>query len=225
MDNHTGSEIVEWDDAFDFSSIVKHIEQIIRTEEWGKGFRLDDDEQAKLKGLLATNITVGDHSPNALYEMVTLGVTFVKETSPTYREAKQQHYRHLSHQKVTPLRDKKLTPADCPALKTWPEGRLPANGVSGRLENAGQFFQRLLAQGLYDEAVYGKLYLHELRQINPKLYLALAQWQNREKITLLAGKEAEIAALEQRAGSGDTTLSFADKARLSNARWRKKQRG
>ena len=209
--------------VFDFSAIVESVEQIIRMDEWCKNFKLDEDDRHTLEGLLAEHMVAGEHQPNAFYELVILGVKFVKETTRTYLEAKQHYYREMAIQGIQPLKAEKLTPADCPALKTWPDGRLPANGISGRLENAGQFFRRLLKQGLYDEKIYGKLYLHDLRQINPKLYLALTQWQTRYKEVLLEGKRAEMADLDRQDRSGEATLSFTDKARLSNARWRQRK--
>lgn len=218
----------------DLDEVIGFIESLICLDEWSQTFRLSQEERHHLKLLLAqTNtgkIPTRDERPR-FDALVLEGAKFVK-AGKTYRQLKEQHYQAETATRLQrngyPLSQfPKLkqaiptTPADCAALKDWPDARQPANGHSGRLENAGQFMQRLIDQKIYDEAVYGKLYLHDLRQINPKFYLALAQWQNRNPDhKILENKQAELLDLELKSPAN---LSFNDKARLSNARWRKRR--
>lgn len=115
-----------------------------------------------------------------------------------------------------------LQPSDCSALHGWPDKRLPANGISGRLENAGQFIERLFNEKVYDENVYGPLYMSDLKHINPRLYQSLAQWQSRTGNRLLKTKREEIDKLIEEADSG-TDLTFHQAAKVRNARWRRKR--
>ncbi len=223
----------------ELDEMIELIQSFVQLDEWSATFKLDDKEKEQLKYILQQEYggsLPGKDKPSQFNQMILKGAKFVKQTR-RYCQLKEQHYRHiaasqLQHlgiplsqfpQLTRELQPEQLTPADCAALKDWPNGRLPANGHSGRLENAGQFVQRLLDQKLYDPATYGRLYLHDLRRINPKLYLALSQWQNRTGQHILENKRAKLEDLEQRVMANDNSLSYLDKARVANARWRRRR--
>lgn len=219
-------------------SFSQFIESLIRTEEGFKEFVLTEAERSTLEQTLAQVLHEAKLYPQHLPQFELLALTGVKfiRLLPSYQRLLRLHYQqqvaeHLQkvqiplsqHPQLTQnLEQLQLKPADCAALKEWPEGRKVVNTRSGRLENAGQFMERLLKQKLYDEDLYGKLYLNDLRTINPKLYLALGQWQNRTGVTLVEKKSAKLQELEHKAIVSPEQLSFPEKVSLSNARWRRK---
>lgn len=228
-----GGEIVP---ITDIQNIIAFIFRYIRSDEWCKEYSPSPDETERLQALLQHEFLqhYSPQNPQTFQHLALLGLEFVKRL-PSYIQLQQAHYRELAAEElqkanvplsqypqvIKNLRKVKLQPSDCAALKDWPEGRRQVAGT-GRLENAGQFMERLLRDKLYDEAMYGKLYMHDLRTINPKLYLALSQWQNRYNITLLKNKSDQMDALEDQAHQNPQTLSFQEKTRLSSARSRKK---
>lgn len=169
------------------------------------------------------------HKQNATIKLMQAGAAFV-ESSTHYRRQREKLKRHEFLQEcrinniplelVKDLPEVTLTPADCSALHDWPGQRQPANGTSGRLENAGQFIQRIFEEKSYDPEAYGELFMSDLKHINPSLYQALAKWQSRNNKRLLRTKREEI---DQLLGTQDTSLlSFQQASQVRNARWRRK---
>nr|CAA6830886.1 MAG: Unknown protein [uncultured Thiotrichaceae bacterium] len=161
-------------------------------------------------------------------ELIESGVEFV-EASQHYKKQREELKRkefleecqanNIPLDLVKNLPDVALIPSDCQSLHDWPDKRLPANGVSGRLENAGQFIQRLMNENIYDKSVYGELFMSDLRHINSSLYYALAKWQSRTKTHLLRTKREEIDDLLK--APEERTLTVQQASQLRNARWRR----
>ncbi len=215
--------------------VVDFIMELIRFEDGFNDFSLSDTEWHELVSYLSNPglppIT-GNETPDQFRKITLDGLKFLK-CKQAYTDHKIRRDRKLlrealdecniPREQFTDIVDAAngFQPKDCMALQDWPDRRQLADGESARLENAGQFIQRLFADKLYDEKKFGKLYLFELRSINPKLYQALAQWQKRTGNKLLANKQDEIDDLVQR--SATESLDFIDTSRVSNARWRKQQ--
>jgi hypothetical protein len=215
---------------------VDFILELIRFEDGFEDFSLPDPEWHELVTYLTRSdlspIT-GNETPDQFRKITLDGLKFLKRRQE-YKDHQIQRDRkrlldaldehNIPREQFADITDPAnngFQPKDCAALQDWPERRQPADGEAGRLENAGQFIQRLFAEKLYDEKKFGKLYLFELRTINPKLYQALVQWQKRTGNKLLANKQDEIDALLHR--SETESLDFLDTSRVSNARWRKQQ--
>ncbi|HPE59473.1 MAG TPA: hypothetical protein PLB10_03965 [Thiolinea sp.] len=219
--------------------VIKLVESFLHLDEWCSDFHINDEERELLVQELLHKY--GGTLPDSMddlgqfRQMALLGARIIRH-SMRYRQLKEKHYKQKTAEHLQlhgiPLSQfpqlshtidkKQLTPADCSAFRDWPDYRRHANGYSGRLENAGQFMHRLLKSGLYDESTYGKLYLHDLRSINPKLYLALAQYQNRTDDRILENKQDEIDKLSRQETSGQDN-NFQEKARITNARWRRRR--
>jgi hypothetical protein len=223
--------------TIDIDHLVDFIVSVIKSDSWCKDYTLANHERTSLHKLLHHEINhqhLNPRLPFPFQQLVLIGLDYVKRL-PSYIQLQQDHYRKQAaeqlqkaniplsqYPQITTNLKLALTPADCAALKDWPDGRLSVAGT-GRLENAGQFMQRLLDDKLYDETQYGELYMPDLRSINPKLYLALSQWQNRSGKELIKKKSEQIAKLEQTAEQAPQTLDFIAKSKASNARWRKKR--
>lgn len=214
------------------NDVIDFIVDVMRCEDGFKDFNLPPTEHQELTSyLLETYPSASEPiSPRLQREMTLEGVDYLKRLQ-TYRDFLHQRNRGLvldaldssnvPREQFTDLVADMASfqPKDCMALQDWPERRKPAGGESGRLENAGQFMQRLMDEKLYDEKKFGKLYLFDLRNINPKLYQALVQWQKRTGHKLLANKSDEIDELLQK--SEGQELDFFDTSRVSKARWRR----
>lgn len=166
---------------------------------------------------------------NSTIRLMQAGAAFV-EASAHYRKQREEQKRlqfleecrinNIPLTLVKDMPDVALTPADCSALHDWPEHRQAANGISGRLENAGQFIQRLFEDGHYDTETYGELFMSDLKHINSSLYQSLAKWQSRSGKKLLRTKREEIDQLLE---TKDTDLlTFQQASQVRNARWRRK---
>lgn len=215
--------------------IIDFIVDLVRCEDGFEDFVLTfQDHQALADYLLKTYPSAAESISLRLQRQMTLdGVEYLKHLQ-AYRDLQVLRDRKLvwnvldehdyPREQLTELATaiNTLQPKDCMALQGWPEQRKPVDEGSGRLENAGQFIQRLFDEKLYDEEKFGKLYLFDLRTINPKLYQALVQWQKRTGNKLLANKKDEIEELLNR--SGEENLDFHDTSRASNARWRRQQK-
>lgn len=216
----------------EINDIINFIVDLVRCEDGFEDFSLPPLEQQELTSyLLETYPSSAESIPPRLQREMTLdGVDYLKRLQ-TYRDILVQRNRGLvlgaldssnvSREQFPNLLTEmtRFQPKDCMALQDWPERRKPASVRSGRLENAGQFMQRLLEEKLYDEDKFGKLYLFDLRTINPKLYQALVQWQKRTGQKLLYNKSDEIDELLQR--GEEQELDFFDTSRMNKARWRR----
>lgn len=133
---------------------------------------------------------------------------------------------HIPRENVLPSnRLGKLNPSDCETLQDWPDKRLPSNGVSGKLENAGEFIRRIYASGLYNEEKYGRLHLADLRKINPKLYQAIIQWLKRnpnERLEMLGSKAEEVESRLESYDQGEP-LGFVALSRIHSIKARRKR--
>lgn len=212
--------------------VIDFIISLICYEDGFKNFLLTPTDRQELTDYLLTTFpTASEYLSLELQREMTLdGVRFLKHRQ-TYRTLQVQRNDKLVLDVLDELNIPReqlgefatklttLQPKDCMALQDWPDRRKPADGQSGRMENAGQFIQRLMDEKLYDEKKFGKLYLFELRNINSKLYQALVQWQQRTGKKLLANKSDEIEELLQRSESQE--LDFIDSSRVNNARWRR----
>lgn len=218
------------------NKVVDFILELIRFEDGFEDFSLPDPEWHELVTYLTRSdlppIT-GNEPPDQSRKITLDGLKFLKR-SQEYKDHQIQRdrkrlldaldERNIPREQFADIADPAnngFQPKDCAALQGWPDHRKPADGEAGRLENAGQFIQRLFAEKLYDEQKFGKLYMFELRSINPKLYQALVQWQKRTGKKLLANKQDEIDELLHR--SEAESLDFLDTSRVSNARWRRQQ--
>lgn len=220
------------------NKVVDFILELIRFEDGFEDFILPDQEWHELVAYLIqthpdlSSIT-GSETPDQFRKITLDGLKFLKR-SQEYKDHQIQRDRkrlldaldehNIPREQFAGIADPAnngFQPKDCAALQGWPDHRKPADREAGRLENAGQFIQRLFAEKLYDEKKFGKLYMFELRSINPKLYQALVQWQKRTGKKLLANKQDEIDELLHR--SEAESLDFIDTSRVSNARWRRQQ--
>ncbi|QTR49620.1 hypothetical protein [Candidatus Thiothrix anitrata] len=216
-----------------FGEIIEFIVDLIKCEEGFEDFILSHRDHNELTAYFLKTYPI---SPESLTlplqrKIVLDGLEYLKHLQ-TYRD-----FQLLRDQKlvIEAFEDRKIPreyliafakpidfhPKDCVALQDWPERRKLVDEGSARLENAGQFIQRLFDEKLYDEEKFGKLYLFDLRTINPKLYQALVQWQKRTGRKLLDNKKDEIDELL--AKNKDVPLDFHDTSRLSSARWRRQQ--
>lgn len=214
--------------------VIEFIVDLIRCEDGFENFVLSHPDHNELAAYLLKTYPIASESITLpLQRQITLeGVEYLKHLQ-AYRDlqvlrdhklvwevlGEENYPRERLATLATSI--KKFQPKDCIALHGWPEQRKPAAGDFGRLENAGQFIQRLFDEKLYDEDKFGKLYLFDLRTINPKLYQALVQWQKRTGKKLLDNKKDEIDELLTR--SKEESLDFHDTSRASNARWRRQQ--
>lgn len=222
------------------SFLFESIEQL--TEKLGglASYELSDTEKQDLVTYLQRTVpdslagfisetTDPKHKQYATMTLLQSGAEFI-EASVHYRQQREEQKRRQFLEEcrinnipltfVKNLPDVALTPADCSALHDWPDQRQAANGVSGRLENAGQFIQRLFADKHYDTEAYGELFMSDLKHINPSLYQALAKWQSRSGKKLLRTKRQEIDQLLE---TQDTDLlTFQQASQVRNARWRRK---
>lgn len=226
-------------------AVIEFIVKLITYEDGFEDFELSPKDRQELAAyLLKTHPSADtDIPPETQREMTLDGVDYLKHRQ-AYRDrqiqsAFQQVFKVLDEQNFPRehlagfskhLLEMKsfahgivdrLQPKDCAALQDWPERRKPVDEDSPRLENAGQFIQRLFDEKLYDEEKFGKLYLFDLRTINAKLYQALVQWQKRTGKKILANKRDEIDDLLVRKESDG--LDFYDTSRASNALWRRQQ--
>lgn len=214
------------------------IESLINKLSGLEGFRLDENDKQNLNQFLQTSersnfqrftTTTNLAAKQKLtVELIQAGVQFIEE-SIHYRQQREKRKQEqfveecrinnvpLDYVKNLPASS--LQPSDCAALQDWPDKRHYASGESGRLENAGQFIQRLFDEKRYDESVYGELYLSDLKHINPQLYQALAKWQSRNDKKLLKTKREEIDQLLEKE---DAELSFYQASQIRNARWRRR---
>lgn len=202
-------------------------------------FRLDENDKQALRHFLQTKeqdslqqfltTTDPDTKQELTISLIQTGVKFIEE-SIHYRQQREKRKQEqfveecrinnvpLDYMRNLPAPT--LQPSDCAALQDWPGNRNYANGTSGRLENAGQFIQRLFEEKRYDEGVYGELYLSDLKHINPQLYQALTKWQSRNNKKLLKTKREEI---DQLLTTEDADLNFYQASQVRNARWRRQQ--
>lgn len=221
------------------SELVGFINTLLQLAEGFRDFQLDQDELVRLQSFLlmeaSDGVIPGRQQGESFQNLALAGVKFI-QNGKHYLQHKESYYRSLLVEQLQhngiPLSQfpqlakntKDLTPADCAALKDWPEGRRLVGGASGRLENAGQFVQRLFEQKLYDEKVYGKLYLHDLRHINSKLYQALSRWQKRTGEVVVENKQTETQQLVSLGDNKVSELPFGERARIQNARWRQRHK-
>ncbi|MFZ1342885.1 hypothetical protein [Thiothrix eikelboomii] len=214
--------------------LVDFIVRLIQFEEGFESFSLSAKEKQRLIEFLVaeTGCCISENdSPDVFQTNVLHGIKFLK-INQKYKDIKIRHNRNkllaaleehnIPRERFVEIADPANTfhPGDCMALLDWPDYRRPANGRSGRLENAGQFIKRLFEEGLYDEKKFGKLYLFDLRNVNPRLYQALVQYQKRTGEKILDSKQDEINELMQKSETEDS-LDFHKSSRVSNARWRK----
>lgn len=220
--------------------LFESIEQL--TEKLGglKDYQLDNIEKQALVQYLQQKVPHSFHDfidekadplhkQKATIKLMQSGAEFV-EASVHYRKQREEQKRlqfleecrinNIPLTLVKDLPEVALTPADCSALHDWPEHRQAANGVSGRLENAGQFIQRLFDDRHYDTENYGELFMSDLKHINSSLYQALAKWQSRTGKKLLKTKREEIDQLLEK--KDDNLITFQQASQVRNARWRRK---
>ena len=226
-------------DAFDANSLVEFVESFIQSDDWSKSYYLPVEEREWLVDFLTEEQKIRQYTLNNIshFKLLALSAVRYAKRLPTYKIMQDSYHRertaiHLQQQgvalsEVPKITDKlnpiHLRPADCGALQDWPARRQPVS-KSGKLENAGQFMKRLIQQKLYNRELYGELYLHDLRSINPKLYLALSQWQNRTGEVVLGKKQDELKDLELQYHANPNQLSFAARSSVSSKRWRQKQK-
>lgn len=228
-DNAEISILIESNKNYDISkkSIKKVIDfaiNILKSDVWLKNFNLTELEHLQLFDFLQNQIYLRKIDPetnDGFMDISLICFKYIKQF-PSY-----ENIRDFSNETILKIQESSKTtclgPSDCLALQDWPNNRLAVKG-SGRLENAGQFMKRLLAQKLYDKDIYGELYLSDLRTINSKLYLALSQWQTRTGEIILGKKKDELKDLADYAKHSRPTLSLSDRSRLSSALWRHKKK-
>lgn len=227
----------------DIEWVFPLIKELVKTLSGLTNFELTEKDEQDIRSFLETHhndkLEKYAAATNPIIKQ-SLAITLVQlsaqrvENSQHYRksrkEQKEREFVDQCHINNIPLdlatstqvATTDLQPSDCSALHDWPDQRLPANGVSGRLENAGQFIERLFQEKRYDDSVYGTLYMSDLKHINPRLYQSLAQWQSRTGNRLLKTKREEIDALVEQAETG-SNLTFHQAAKVRNARWRRKR--
>lgn len=224
-------------------NIANFVINLVKSEKGFEHFSISDNGLIQLKDFisqqLSAKLLLGDNieqiSTSEFSKQAI--ITFIYLTRMLeYREYKKKIddekisefllKNHMPRENVLPFdRLGKLEPSDCAALQDWPDKRLPSNGVSGKLENAGEFIRRIYASGLYNEEKYGRLQLANLRKINPKLYQAIIQWLKRnpnENLEMLGSKAEEVESRLESYDQGEP-LGFVALSRIHSIKARRKR--
>lgn len=240
-----GNEALSSDSSDELKQIIDFVLNLVKSEKDFNDFSIDDTDRFHLESFIFYHaphpvkdkkqaLTTVEFSNNVLSTLQYLKETSVYKTFK--KKVDREHLpdileaNNIPKEIITPLyNDAKpieMEPKDCRSLKDWPEHRLPANGHSGRKENAGQFIRRLFEQKLYTEKKFGKLYLSDLRTINHKLYQALVQWQKRypgESLDMLGNQHEKVEARLEKHKRGELADNYIERSRAHITNSRNKQ--
>lgn len=224
-------------------SIISFVIDLTKSEKGFEHFTISENALLQLKDFVSNQLdtklidgkdiesmSTTDFSRQSIYAFKYLtGMLEYREHKKKIDDEKISAFllkNNMPREKVLPAdRVGKLEPSDCETLQDWPDKRIPSNGVSGKLENAGEFIRRIYVSGLYNEKKFGRLHLADLRKINPKLYQAIIQWLKRnpnERLEMLSNKAEEVESRLESYNQGEP-LGFVALSRIHSIKARRKR--